>query len=127
MWVRVPLGKSHSHTMTVAAAWIRKFRDVEELVFVSDSRLSGGARTFDYCPKILTLPRTDCAIAFAGDTDDAYPLMHQLALAIQAFQPLQSRAMDLNELRPHAVKIFDSMSSSVTAGSKWLSSAADGA
>jgi len=100
--------------MTVAAAWVRTIRDCEELVFVSDSRLSGGARTFDYCAKILTLPRSDCAIAFAGETDNAYPLMHQLALAIDVFGPLRERRMDIREVRSHAIKIFDSMSSSIS-------------
>jgi hypothetical protein len=64
--------------MTIAAAWTRRIHSCNELVFVADSRLSGGARTFDYCAKILTLPRSDCAIAFAGSTDNAYPMMHQL-------------------------------------------------
>jgi hypothetical protein len=99
--------------MTVAAAWVRTVGSCEELVFTSDSRLSGGARTFDYCAKILSLPRSDCAIAFAGYTGDAYPLMHQLALAIEAFHPLRSRTMDIRELRTHAIKIFDSMASSI--------------
>lgn len=94
---------------------------------MSDSRLSGDGRTFDHCPKVLPLPRSDCAIAFAGYTQDAYPLMHQLSLAIQAFSPLQSRAMDLRELRTHALKIFDSMSASVKSGVSGVSNAADGA
>jgi hypothetical protein len=99
--------------MTIAAAWTRTIRDCEELVFVSDSRLSGGARTFDFCPKILTLPRSDCAISFAGSTDDAYPLMLQLSLAIDSYAPARRGSMDLSALRSHAIKVFDSMASSL--------------
>ena len=67
--------------MTVAVAWVRTIRDCEELVFVTDSRLSGDGCNFDACPKLLTLPRNDCLIAFAGYTGHAYPVIHQLALA----------------------------------------------
>jgi hypothetical protein len=99
--------------MTIAVSWTRKIRDCEELVFVSDSRLSGNARTFDYCPKILTLPRTDCAISFAGSTDDAYPLMLQLSLAIDSYSPARRGSLDLSSLRTHALKVFDSMAASL--------------
>ena len=56
--------------MTVVIAWVRTIQHCEELIFVSDSRLNDW-RNFDVCPKIITLPRNDCAIAFAGDTKDA--------------------------------------------------------
>ncbi len=99
--------------ITVSLAWLRRIGKCEELYFASDSRLSGSAIIMDYCPKILTLPRSDCAICFAGHTDTAYPLMTQLSLAIQAHGPLLSRAMDIRQLRSHALKIFDSMASSL--------------
>ena len=35
--------------MTISVAWIRKIKDCEELIFVSDSRLGGGDR-WDECP-----------------------------------------------------------------------------
>jgi hypothetical protein len=96
--------------MTIAVAWVRTINGCEELVFVTDSRLSGDGRTFDACPKVMTLPRSDCAIAFAGYTGHAYPMMQQLALAIDAHAPLRRRSMDLPAMRSHALKIFDSMS-----------------
>lgn len=95
--------------MTIAIAWIRKIRDCEELVFVSDSRLSGDGTTFDGCPKILTLPRNDCAISFAGYTGHAFPMMLQLALAIDSHAPSKRGSLDLAALRSHALKIFDGM------------------
>ncbi len=97
--------------MTIAIAWVRKLRDCEELVFVSDSRLSGDGINFDGCPKILTLPRSDCAICFAGYTGHAFPMMLQLALAIDSHAPSQRGALDLVALRSHALKVFDRMAS----------------
>ena len=93
--------------MTVAAAWIREFKNTQELVFVSDSRLSGDGRTVDASPKILMLPRSDCAIVFAGYTGDAYPLMHHVAFAIDAHRGLASRTLDLVEFKPHLLKVLD--------------------
>ncbi|OIQ82479.1 hypothetical protein GALL_357350 [mine drainage metagenome] len=95
--------------MTIAIAWIRKIRDCDELVFVSDSRLSGDGTTFDGCPKILTLPRSDCAISFAGYTGHAFPMMLQLALAIDSHAPSKRGSLDLATLRSHALKVFDGM------------------
>ncbi len=99
--------------MTVAVAWVRRIHDCEELIFVSDSRLSGDGRTFDYCPKILTLPRSDCAIAFAGYTGHAFPMMLQLGLAIDAHTPARSRSIEIAAIRKHALKVFDSMAGSI--------------
>jgi hypothetical protein len=99
--------------MTIAIAWIRTIRDCQELVFVTDSRLSGDGRNFDACPKVITLPRSDCAIAFAGYTGHAYPMMQQLSYAIDAHGPLQRGSMDINALKTHTLKIFDSMSDQI--------------
>ena len=99
--------------MTVAVAWVRKLRDCEELIFVSDSRLSGDGRTFDSSPKILTLPRTDCAIAFAGYTGHAFPMMLQLSLAIDSYAPARRGSLDISTVKQHALKVFDSMSDSI--------------
>ena len=98
--------------MTVCVAWIRRIGGCEELVFASDSRLSGG-RSLDFCPKILALSRSDCAIAFAGDTDFAYPLMLQLSMGIETYHRSKSRAMDIRELKTHALKVFNSFADAV--------------
>lgn len=80
--------------MTVAVAWIRKLKSVEELIIASDSRLCGGYR-WDCCPKILTLPRNDTAICFAGDTGYAYPLIMQTYFASGEVQQGRDRAIDI--------------------------------
>ena len=99
--------------MTISIAWVRTVNTCEELIFASDSRLSGDGATIDYCPKIINLPRADCAIGFAGTTGRAYALIHQLTNAISAFGPLESRAMDIRELRTHAIKIFSTIVNSI--------------
>jgi len=100
--------------MTIAMAWIRRIRDCEELIFVTDSRLSGDGRTFDASPKIVVLPRGDCAIAFAGGTQDAFPMMLQLSLAISSHTPMRRRSLDIGKLKSHALKIFDGMVELIT-------------
>jgi hypothetical protein len=96
--------------MTVAVAWVRQLPDCQELVFVTDSRYSGDGRNFDACPKIMTLPRTDCAIAFAGYTGHALPMMLQLVQAIDSYAPARRRSQDISTLKSHALKVFDGMS-----------------
>lgn len=95
--------------MTISVAWVRKVRNYEELVFASDSRLSGDSNYFDCCPKILTLGRHHCAIAFGGATNQAFPMMLQLANAMHLHEPLKVGAVDVASARTHALKIFDVM------------------
>jgi hypothetical protein len=56
--------------MTLAMVWLRTVGDQDELDFASDSRLSDGS-DWNCCPKLLLLPRADCAIAFAGSLSDS--------------------------------------------------------
>jgi hypothetical protein len=98
--------------MTIAIAWTRKVLDYEQLLFVSDSRISGGA-TFDACPKVLTLPRTDCAVAFAGYEGHAFPMMLQLGLAIDAFPKAKRGAHEMSRVCKHALCIFDGMAGQI--------------
>ncbi len=95
--------------MTIAVAWVRDVKGCDELVMVTDSRLSGDGRTFDACTKAIALPRTDCAIAFAGYSGHAYPMMQQLSNAIAAHEPLLRGSLEITALKSHALKIFDSM------------------
>jgi hypothetical protein len=95
--------------MTVVIAWVRTVKTYEELVFVSDSRLSGDGRVFDACPKILTLPRTDCVVAYSGYSGHAYPMILQLERAIDSYAPSRRGSLDISPLRTHALKIFDRM------------------
>jgi hypothetical protein len=60
----------------------------------------------DFSPKILMLPRSDCAICFAGDTFATYPMMLQLWNAIAAHAPARERNMDIAELKGHMLRVF---------------------
>jgi hypothetical protein len=79
--------------MTIAAAWVRRIGSCEELIFISDSRLSGDGNTFDSCPKTFALPRNDCVISFAGYTGHAYPMMMQLISAIDSHGNSKGQAL----------------------------------
>jgi hypothetical protein len=98
--------------MTISIAWTRKEHDVEQLVFVSDSRISAGEK-FDACPKILALPRGDCGISYAGTSGDALSMMLQLSLAIGSYPAAMRRTLEISALRTHAVKIFNEMLSEI--------------
>ncbi len=69
--------------MTLVAVWVRKAGKARELVIASDSRLT--PFTWDVAPKILPLPRGDSVLAFAGNTDVAYPIMIQMSNAVDAW------------------------------------------
>jgi hypothetical protein len=94
--------------MTVAAAWVRHFGQSEELVFVADSRLRW-AGAWDSCPKLFPLPRTDAAMAFAGDTMWAYPIVAQTQNQIAAYGPSVTRQNDLLYAKGHALRVINSM------------------
>jgi hypothetical protein len=92
--------------MTLALAWLATRSDGrEDLYFASDSR-TRGVRVLDFSPKILMLPRSDCAICFAGDTSATYPLMLQVSNAIAAHQPARDRNLDIVELKSHLLRVF---------------------
>ncbi len=95
--------------MTVVAAWIRETtRGAQEVVITSDSRLSGWG-TLDCSPKIISLPRSDAAIAYAGDTFFAYPIIHQISEMIRSKRSLLDRVKDYVSLRNSIIKIMNEM------------------
>lgn len=53
--------------MTLCVAWIRAKNSVEELIFATDSSLTGGEK-WNQGIKLFELPRPDCLICFAGRT-----------------------------------------------------------
>jgi hypothetical protein len=100
--------------MTVAAAWVGRRKDGREHLYIaSDSRVSGGQR-LDACPKIITLPRSDCALCFAGDTATTYPLMIQLGYAIAAHEPARERNLDIARVNAHLLRVFSDVVNRIT-------------
>lgn len=94
--------------MTLVLAWIRKVGIVEELCIASDSRVTSG-KAWDCCPKIKPLDRGDCALAFAGDTAYAYPMIEQVSNAIKLHPKLNTRALDISDLRGHISRVMSNM------------------
>lgn len=93
--------------MTIGIAWVgQRRRDAREHLYIAADSRTRGAYVFDACPKILTLPRSDCAICFAGDTSETYPLMVQLAYAIAAHEPARDRSMDISRVKDHLLRVF---------------------
>ncbi len=95
--------------MTLAVAFIRRLperEDRSELVFASDSRLSGGQQ-MDHGAKIFELPRSDALLAFAGDTTYAYPLAAHLLTSIRIYPRSADRRYPLARARGHMLRVFD--------------------
>lgn len=83
--------------MTLCTAHIRQVNDTEELVFATDSCLTGGEK-WKHGIKLFELPRNDCLLCFAGSTIRAYPLVLNLVSSIQLDKYLQSPSATLVEV-----------------------------
>lgn len=102
--------------MTVGIAWLGTRADGRKhLFFASDSRVRGEP-TLDMCPKILILPRGDCAICYAGYTSTGFSLMLQINNAIEAHQPARERNLDITRLKDHLLRVFSDIAQSVQGG-----------
>lgn len=95
--------------MTLVFAWVRRVRDVHELVVAADSRLTGTGSVWDCAPKIVPLPRTDSVIAFAGTTDVAYPSMLQIVNAIACNPASRERRYDVTQLASTVQDVLNQM------------------
>lgn len=103
--------------MTISIAWVRRNKDVTELVVASDSRLrSYGA--LDQAQKIFRLERNDCCLAFCGDTQIAYPLFIQVGSSVNNFIRSRTGAMDITELNDNIEKILNNLCQSWDADKK---------
>lgn len=99
--------------MTLTMAWTRTVGQQNELVFASDSRLSGGS-DWDCCPKLMQLPRGDSLFAFAGATIDAYPLMLQFRNWIENHPRARDRSIDISALKSRMRVVFNDMRKFIT-------------
>lgn len=94
--------------MTLCISWIRKLKNYEELIIATDSRLRAYG-SWNCGPKIMTFPRTDCAICFEGDTTFAYPMMIQLQTAVANYPKAINRSQDLYDFKGYILKIMNDM------------------
>jgi len=91
--------------MTLLVVFMRRVLSHFEMVFASDSRLSNGQR-IDFGQKVFQTPRSDALIAFAGDTDYAFPLLMQTMRAIEGYPLSSSRRLPLPKLKRHILRVF---------------------
>ncbi|MGQ5396356.1 hypothetical protein ACT8ZS_36645 [Paenibacillus sp. M.A.Huq-84] len=95
--------------MTISLGWVRtRTNGEQELVFASDSRVRF-AGSWDCCPKLFPLPRMDCVLCFAGDTAYAYPFILQSIASVENHIRAVTRAMALEEVRGHLLRILNNM------------------
>lgn len=95
--------------MTLVFAWLRNHGGLNEFVLASDSRLSGEGAVWDTCPKIIQLPRSDAAMAFAGSTSIAYPALLQVSRAVQSNPAQVERRYDVTALSNYVLNVINQM------------------
>jgi len=99
--------------MTLCVAWLREIDDDKELVFGTDSCLSGGER-WNSGVKLFELPRKDCLICFAGETNRTYPLILNLISSIKFDEHLSNPHTDISEVLDYLTRLFTSLCHDIT-------------
>jgi hypothetical protein len=99
--------------MTLCVSWIRKVNNTEELIFATDSCLSGGERWHSGV-KLFELPRRDCLICFAGETTRTYPLILNLISSIKFDEHLSNTHTDIKEVLSYLTNLFTGLCNSIT-------------
>lgn len=99
--------------MTLCTAHIRQVNDTEELVFATDSCLTGGEK-WKHGIKLFELPRKDCLLCFAGSTIRAYPLVLNLVSSIHLDSYLQSSSASLEEVLEFLSEQFTTLVKTIT-------------
>lgn len=99
--------------MTQCAAWIRHTpTGDQELVLITDSCLSAGER-WEAGVKLFQLPRKDCFICFAGETNRAYPMILNLIQAINTSPSLINPQTDLLDILNHTKSLFTDLARAI--------------
>ena len=99
--------------MTLCVAWLREVSNEKELVFATDSCLSGGERWHSGV-KLFELPRKDCLICFAGETSRTYPLILNLISSIKFDTHLSNSHTDITEVLDYLTRLFTSLCHSIS-------------
>jgi len=95
--------------MTLCTAWIRQANDTEELVFATDSELSGGGEKWDKGVKLFELPNKDALLCFTGATARAYPLILNLISSITYEDLFYKKIYSLTDLKTHVLELFSTL------------------
>lgn len=99
--------------MTLCTTWIRRNNGTEELIFATDSCLSGGERWHSGV-KLFELPRKDCLICFAGETTRTYPLILNLISSIKFDEDLSNPHTDLQDVLEYLTVLFTGLCNSIS-------------
>jgi len=92
--------------MTLCIAWIRQENDTQELIFATDSCLTGGGEVWKHGVKLFELPRKDCLLCFAGETFKAYPLILNLTSSIKFDNKIMNQHTDLRQVLEYLCNTF---------------------
>lgn len=98
--------------MTLCLAWIRETPEIEELVFATDSTLTGGEK-WNHGVKLFEFSRKDCLLCFAGETFRAYPLILNAIAIIKNDERLQSPLLDIQEVLYGIIEVFTELVQSI--------------
>ena len=90
--------------MSLCIGWIRKVKDSEEIVLISDSCFSGGHR-FMAAPKLFTVKRGDFALACAGSTTYSFAVIEHIRQAMDCNELINHRTYDLADMIHYVVDI----------------------
>ena len=99
--------------MTLCTAYIRQANNTEELIFATDSCLTGGEK-WKHGIKLFELQRKDCLLCFAGDTMRAYPLVLNLVSSIHFDKYLESPYSTLEEVLEFLSELFTKLVKAIT-------------
>ena len=91
--------------MTLCTAHIRQVNGSEEIIFATDSCLTGGEK-WKHGIKLFELPRKDCLLCFAGSTLRAYPLVLNLVSSIHMDKYLESPSSTLTDVLDYVSELF---------------------
>lgn len=98
--------------MTLCTAYIRQVNDTEELVFATDSCLTGGDK-WKHGIKLFELPRKDCLLCFTGSTFRAYPLVLNLISSIHLNDYLNSPRSSIEDIVNYLSELFTDLVSKI--------------
>ncbi|MBL7780493.1 MAG: hypothetical protein JNM22_04680 [Saprospiraceae bacterium] len=99
--------------MTLCVSWIRQVKNRQELVFATDTVLTGGER-WDKGVKLFEMPRKDALLCFTGSTIRAYPLVLNLISSISYDQHLNSPMASLDDVVVHLTELFSKLIRTIT-------------
>jgi hypothetical protein len=98
--------------MTLCTAYIRQANDTEELVFATDSCLTGGEK-WKHGIKLFELPRKDCLLCFTGNTFRAYPLVLNLISSVGLNEYINSPSATIEDVINHISDLFTDLVSKI--------------